>query len=83
MTAFANKSVSLTVGMAMMRVVLIRMVGAVLTGCLVTWIASRCRSLVTAYCVNGVAFVLPIVLCLCGLEVFRYVGMTPLLYGMV
>lgn len=83
MTAFANRSVSITVGMAMMCVVLIRMVGAVLTGCLVTWIASRCRSLVTAYCVNSVAFVLPIVLCLCGLEVFQYIGVTPVLYGMI
>ena len=81
MTAFANGNTSITVGAAMVGVVMIRMVGAVLTGCIVTWVAARCRSLVTAYCVNGVIFVLPIVLCLLGLDAFRYVGMTPILYG--
>lgn len=83
MTAFVHGNVSITVGMAMVRVVLIRILGAVLIGCLVTWIASRCRSLVTAYCVNGVVFVLPIVLCLCGIGAFRYVGVTPILHGFV
>lgn len=82
MTVFADGNTSITVGMAMIRVVLIRMVGAVLTGCLVTWIASRCKSLVTAYCVGGVAFVLPIGLCLLGLTAFRFVGVMPVLYGM-
>ncbi len=81
MTAFADGSAVITVGMAMARAVLVRMAGAVFTGCLVTWIASKCKSLVTAYCVNGVVFVLPIGLCLLGLEVFRFVGMTPVLYG--
>ncbi len=81
MTAFAYGNAFLTVGMAMVRVVLIRMAGAVLTGCLVTWIASKCKSLVTAYCIGSVVFVLPIVLCLLGLDIFRYVGLTPVLYG--
>ena len=81
MTAFSGKKAAITVGMAMLRVVCIRMLGAALTGCFATVIASRCRSLVTAYCINGVVFVLPIVMYLCGLELFRYVGITPLLYG--
>lgn len=83
MTEYADRTPSITVGMAMAQVVLVRMVGAVLTGCLVTWIAAKCKSLVTAYLVNGVVVVLPVALCLLGLSVFRYVGLTPVLWGII
>lgn len=81
--AYSTCPARISVGAAAIGVMGIRTIGAALTGCSITWIASHCKSLVTAYCINGVLFVLPAGLCLLGLDMFRYVGLTPMLYGII
>lgn len=73
LTAYANMPDWVSVGSAM--------VGTVLSGMLIVWIASKCKSLVSAYCINAVIFVLPAALYLLGLNVFQWVGLTLVLRG--
>lgn len=81
LTAYANMPDWVSVGSAMAGVLCLRMVGTVLSGMLIVWIASKCKSLVSAYCINAVIFVLPAALYLLGLNVFQWVGLTLVLRG--
>lgn len=61
---FADKKYPLNVGQAMITVVAARMILTSVCSCIITVISSRCKSIITAYCINTVIFILPIILLL-------------------
>lgn len=64
---FSNYPAFITVGLAMLMLIFLRTVFSIICGMIITLISSKCRGTTSAYCINIVIFVLPIVLFLIGL----------------
>ena len=57
----------ISVGIAMIFVILLRTIFAAVCAAVITLISSQCKGTVTAYCINSVIFVLPVIIKVSGL----------------
>ena len=61
---FSDIPTFITIGLAILIVILIRTILSILCGVTITLISSKCKGATSAYCVNSVIFVLPVIVML-------------------
>ena len=79
MTAFSQSGVIRSVRTEIIILFLVRIFSAAVTAMLISLLAGRFRSTITAYIVNISMFVLPAALALMGIRAMRYFGVNPFL----
>jgi hypothetical protein len=64
---FSSFPTFMSVGFAMLLMILLRILFSIFCAVLITMISSKCKGVTSAYCINSVVFILPVLILLSGL----------------